>query len=126
MAEQLGDLQLLVMGVVWEMGNATVAEAHQRLLKKRSIAYTTVLSTLRNLERRGYLEHTVEGKAHRFYPGVSRDAHTSASVHSLIQNLFGGRPERLMSHLLGNERVDARAIERIRTLLTDTEEGARR
>lgn len=126
MAEPLGDLQLLVMGVIWKLGDATVAEAHQELLKKRPLAYTTVLSTLRNLERRGYLQHTVEGKAHRFYPDVSRDAHTSASVHTLIESLFGGRPERLMSHLLGSERIDARAIQRIRTLLAEPPKGAQR
>ncbi|MCA8962093.1 MAG: BlaI/MecI/CopY family transcriptional regulator [Planctomycetes bacterium] len=121
-SEALGDLQLRVMDVVWDLGSATVAEAHESLTADRGIAYTTVLSTLRNLEKRGYLRHTVEGKAHRFHPTVTREDHRSASVSRLVSNLFAGDPERLMCHLLGQGEVDAAQLERIRALLEEFEE----
>ncbi len=68
----LGDLQLDVMNVIWGRGSATVAEVHAVLREEREIAYTTVLSTMRNLEKRRFLKHSVEGKAHRFHLCVTR------------------------------------------------------
>jgi predicted transcriptional regulator len=115
----LGDLQLDVMRVVWEIGDATVAEVHERLQAERPIAYTTVLSTMRALERRGYLGHTREGKAHRFHATVTAEGYASARVDELIARHFGGRPEKLLSHLLGGEEVRPRDLRRIRKLLEE-------
>ena len=84
----IGELQLKVMEVIWELGDATVAEVHEALGAERSLAYTTVLSTLRGLERRGYLAHTKEGKAHRFHARVSREEHTQTTVDSLVSMLY--------------------------------------
>lgn len=118
----IGELQLQVMEVLWKSGDATVAEVHEALQERRALAYTTVLSTLRGLEKRGYVGHTKEGKAHRFQPRVSRDQHTQTTVDSLVSSLFRGEPEQLMSHLLGDEKLDGDALARIRKLLG--EEGA--
>lgn len=115
--EGLGELQHRVMDVVWELESATVAEAHAALVREREIAYTTVLSTLRNLEKRGFLHHTVEGKAHRFHPSVSRQQHTEASVSKLVHTLFDGDRDRLVCHLLGQEALDDAQLARIRELL---------
>jgi predicted transcriptional regulator len=115
----LGDLQLEVMQVVWGLADATVAEVHERLQAERPIAYTTVLSTMRALERRGFLAHTREGKAHRFHATVTADGYASARVEELIARHFGGRPEKLLSHLLGGEEVRPRDLRRIRKLLEE-------
>ena len=79
MADPLGDLQLQVMEVVWRLGQATVAEAHQAIAAQRKIAYTTVLTTMRALERRGMLSHETVGKAYR-YATCSRADRRSCSV----------------------------------------------
>ncbi|MEM7166132.1 MAG: BlaI/MecI/CopY family transcriptional regulator [Planctomycetota bacterium] len=115
----IGELQLQVMEVIWDAGDATVAEVHTALQDERPLAYTTVLSTMRGLERRGYLAHTKEGKAHRFHARVSRDEHTRVTVDSLVTSLFRGQPEQLMSHLLGDEALDQDAVARIRKLLDE-------
>ncbi|MFQ5655073.1 MAG: BlaI/MecI/CopY family transcriptional regulator [Planctomycetota bacterium] len=113
----LGSLQQEVMEVVWSRGDATVAEVHDDLQEERAIAYTTVLSTMRALERRGFLTHEADGKAHRFHALVSRQQYTRDSVDRLVTRLFGGEPERLMSHLVGAEQLSARDLRRIRRLL---------
>ena len=115
----LGDLQFDVMQVVWELGDATVAEVHERLQDERPIAYTTVLSTMRALERRGFLEHTREGKAHRFHATIPADVYARDRVTELVDRLFGGRPEKLMSHLLGGDEVRPKDLRRIRRLLEE-------
>lgn len=123
---QLGDLQLDVMNVIWERGSATVAEVHDVLRAHREIAYTTVLSTLRNLEKRGFLNHSVEGKAHRFHACVTRDEFTRSSVEQLVSRLFAGEPAQLMSHLLDNEKLDGSDLERIKRLIDEGGEEASR
>ncbi len=119
MGEALGNLQLQVMEEVWSRGNATVAEVHEELVRLRPIAYTTVLSTMRGLERRRFLEHTCEGKAHRFHARITREEYTQKSVHKLIQTLFAGRPEELMSHLLGSEKLNAETLQRVQKLIRE-------
>ena len=113
----LGDLQFDVMEVVWELGDATVAEVHEKLGETRPIAYTTVLSTMRALERRSFLAHQREGKAHRFHATIAAHEYRSERVDDLVEQLFGGKPEKLMSHLLGSDEIRAKDLRRIRKLL---------
>ena len=122
-AVELGELQLEVMKVVWELGDATAAQVHERLQDRRPVAYTTVLSTMRNLERREMLDHRVEGKAHRFFPQVTRGEFTQHSVRKLVSRLFAGQPKELLSHLLGDEKISEAERQRIRELLEDGEVG---
>ena len=113
----LGELQLEVMQVVWALGDATVAEVHEKLQESRPIAYTTVLSTMRALERREFLAHTREGKAHRFHATIPEEEYRSDRVEDLVERLFGGKPEKLMSHLLGGDDIAPKDLRRIRKLL---------
>jgi predicted transcriptional regulator len=125
MVEALGDLQLQVMEVVWRLGRATVAEVHEAIGAERKIAYTTVLTTMRALERRGMLTHQAVGKAYRYRPLVSREAYTSATVDKLVGDLFDGRQEKLLCHLLGAERVRPGDLKAIRRLLQKDAAGGK-
>ncbi len=122
MPDSLGDLQLQVMEVVWRLGRATVAEVHEALSAHRRIAYTTVLTTMRALERRGMLTHEAVGKAYRYEPAVSREDYTSASVGRLVEDLFEGSEQKLLCHLLGAERIRRKEMDRIRRIIRDGEQ----
>jgi len=117
MPERLGELQLQVMDVVWRMGRATVADVHEHLSAGRKIAYTTVLTTLRALERRGMVRHEQAGKAYVYEPAVDRDQYTTSSVGKLVDDLFGGQTEGLLCHLLGAERLTQSELAEIRRML---------
>jgi len=125
MVEPLGDLQLQVMEEVWRLGKATVAAVHEALSAQRKIAYTTVLTTLRALERRGMVTHEAAGKAYLYRPAVSREQYTNASVGKLVDDLFGGRREQLLCHLLGAERIGRTELTRIRRIVGDAGEEAK-
>ena len=71
-AATLGDRELDVMTTLWRQGSGTVAEV-QAALDTR-LAYTTVLTILRNLEAKGFLRHETEGRAHRWFPRVKQRA----------------------------------------------------
>jgi predicted transcriptional regulator len=116
MGESLGELQLQVMQAVWRRGRATVAEVHEELAARRRLAYTTVLTTMRALERRGVLRHRQEGKAYAYEPTLSRDQYTSGSVGRLVRDLFQGSRERLLSHLLGTDKISRAEMARLRKL----------
>ena len=115
--EALGQLQQDVMDEVWQRGRTTVAQVHARLSQRRKIAYTTVLTTMRNLERRGMLTHTQQGKAFVYAPTMGREQYAAGTVASFVQRVFGGRPESLLCHLLGTDALTAEDIERLRALV---------
>ena len=123
MVEPLGELQLKVMNVIWDKGRATVGEVHEEISASRKIAYTTVLTTTQALERRGMVTHDTVGKAYRYSPAVSREQYTDASVNRLVGDLFDGRQERLLCHLLGADRVSRADARAIRDLIRRSEGG---
>ena len=112
----LGDRELDVMGALWELGSGTVTEVRERL--PADLAYTTVLTILRNLEVKGFVRHTVEGKAHRYHPRVAqRTARRSALAH-ILDKLFHGSPEQLIAQLVEDERLSAADLKRLRAHLS--------
>jgi predicted transcriptional regulator len=114
----LTEAEYRLMDVVWELGNATVAEVHARL-EQHPIAYTTVLSTLTILERKGYVRHTVRGKANVYRPRVERDAARRTVVANVLATFFGGSARALMLNLLEAERLGPEEERRLRDLLED-------
>ena len=117
MAESLGQLQLQAMEEVWRLGRATVAQVHEALAESRKIAYTTVLTTMRALERRGVVRHEQVGKAYVYEPLVSRENYAASSVHRLVDDLFDGSREKLLCHLLGADRIGRSELASIRRML---------
>src|SRR5437763_15968740 len=97
----LGDRELDVMGVLWDIGSGTVTEVRDRL--PASLAYTTVLTILRNLEAKGFLTHETEGKAHRYIPRLARKAARRSALSRIVDKLFHGSPEQLIAQLAEDE-----------------------
>jgi len=123
MVEPLGELQLKVMNVIWDRGQATVSDVHEEISASRKIAYTTVLTTMQALERRRMVTHDTVGKAYRYWPAVSREQYTDASVDRLVGDLFDGRQEKLLCHLLGADRVSKADVRAIRDVIGRSEGG---
>jgi len=114
----LGDRELDVMAALWELGSGTVAEVRERL--PADLAYTTVLTILRNLEAKGFLKHKVEGKAHRYIPRVAqRTARRNALAH-ILDKLFHGSPEQLIAQLVEDEKLSADDLKRLRAQLSSS------
>ena len=99
----LGDRELDVMAVLWEIGSGTVGEVRERL--PAHLAYTTVLTILRNLEAKEYLSHTVEGRAHRYQPRVAQRAAQNSALSHMLSRLFKGSPELLLARLVETEQL---------------------
>src|SRR3954465_6615483 len=111
----LGDRELDVMGVLWDLGSGTVAEVREKL--PADLAYTTVLTILRNLEAKEFLFHSTEGKAHRYFPAVARRTARRSALTRIVDKLFHGSPEQLVAQLVEDEELSAEDLRRLRALL---------
>lgn len=117
--EALGLLQQEVMDEVWRMSQATVADVHDRLAQRRKIAYTTVLTTMRNLEKRGMLGHEQQGKAFLYRPTMPREQYAAGTVTNFVARVFGGKPEKLLCHLLGADEVSTEDVAKLKKLIEE-------
>jgi predicted transcriptional regulator len=123
-AQQLTELQLDILGILWEQGEASTAEVCQGLGPSRVLALSTVATLLSRLEKKGAVAHRKEGRQHVYRARVSRGEVRSSMVRDLTRSLFGGDPAALVQHLVAGHEVDARGLERIRDLLEQAEERA--
>jgi BlaI family penicillinase repressor len=114
-----GDRELDVMGVLWDLGSGTVSEVREKL--PADLAYTTVLTILRNLEAKELVKHTAEGKAHRYYPRVARKAARRSALTRMVDKLFHGSPEQLVAQLVEDDALSAEDLRRLRALLSTQE-----
>ena len=113
----LGDRELDVMGVLWDLGSGTVAEVRDRL--PADLAYTTVLTVLRTLEEKGYVTHTAEGKAHRYVPAVTQHAAGGSALSRVLDKIFDGSTELLLTQLVSDRKLDPDELRRLRSLLDE-------
>ena len=109
------DRELDVMAVLWERGNATVTEVRERL--PDDLAYTTVLTVLRTLEEKGHVEHRGEGKAHLYFPLVERRVAGRSALARLIDTVFNGSPELLLTQLVTERELTDEQLKRLRRLM---------
>ena len=114
---QLGDRELEVMTWLWANGSGTVTEVKEGLAD--TLAYTTVLTILRNLEAKGFLRREDEGRAHRYFPRVQQKAARRRALRRLIDTLFLGSPEALLTHLVDEQDLSEEERRRIAKRLTE-------
>jgi len=109
--------ELRLMQVIWQLGEGTVNDVMQALPGRTGLAYNTVLTTLRILERKGYLSHDKAGRAHVYRPLVSRSQARHKAVRHMVQSFFNDSPEALLLNVLENEELSAEDLERLRKMI---------
>lgn len=117
MEVQFTDRELDIMGVLWDVGSATVAEVQERL--PDALAYTTVLTILRTLEEKGHVRHEEQGRAYRYYPTVDREAAGRSALRRLVRKVFKGSPEMLLTQLVSERHLSRQQLARMRRLLEE-------
>jgi predicted transcriptional regulator len=110
----LTDAELRLMEVLWDKGSATVGEVVEAMPKRTPLAYSTVLTTLRLLEEKGYLTHVKEGRAFIYQPAVGREEACESAVSHLVRRFFNGSHGLLALNLIENKRIDASELKRLR------------
>ncbi len=126
MEESVGltGLQLSIMQVLWERGEATTQDVWEAVNADRSLALTTVATLLSRLEKKGVLAHRRDGRQYVYRATVSRADVRRSKVRELTESLFGGDAAALMTHLVRADEVDADELSRIRALIEQAEGDA--
>ena len=112
----LSPFETEIIRLVWQLNRATVQDVCDKLPARRKIAYATVQTLLRRLEKKGYLNHNIRGKAHVFFPAVKREHVIKRSVGDFLDRLFGGDPVPLMQYLAAHGKISANDIEELKRL----------
>jgi BlaI family transcriptional regulator, penicillinase repressor len=113
----LGSLQTEVLEVIWELGEATVAQMVEQIGRRRHVSYTTVLVAVQKLEKKGWLAHRCEGRAYVFRPRQSKDAVGRTLLRDLLHGAFRGDPQLLLSSLLDEESLGDAELRELRALI---------
>lgn len=120
----LGSRELDVMALLWEHGSGTVGEIRDRL--DAGLAYTTVLTILRNLEGKGLLRREAEGRAHRYFPRIAQRTAQRSALHRILDGFFGGSPEALLARLVDDHSLDAGELRAMANRISKHTSGKRR
>ena len=114
--------ELEIMKIVWELESATVRDVYQALLKRRRIAYTTVMTMMNILEEKGYLrKKRLEERAYVYQASRPKNQVIKAMVRDFVDRVFNGSAERLLVHLVKDRRLSEKDLEQISRLIRESE-----
>ena len=109
--------ELGVMSVLWKLGSATVAEVRDHL--DEELAYTSVLSALQTLEKKGYVRPEAEGRAYRYFPTVAAENAGRSAISRIKDSIFQGSADRMFAQLVSDKKVSRAELERMRAMLRE-------
>jgi len=113
----LTEAELRIMDALWRRGSGTVQQVLGWLPEKPSLAYNSVLTTIRILEAKGYVKHAKDGRAHVYEPVIGRKAATRSEIQHLVRRFFRDSHEALVLNILEDDAIDAQELKRLRDML---------
>lgn len=119
------DLELQVLSILWDEGPASVRQVMERLRDGKRRAYTTVLTILQVMEKKGLVSHSQKGLTYLYRPAVRREQVAAPLVRSLLQNAFGGDPSAVVQSLVDSGDVDAEQLKAIRRVINEAARKAK-
>ena len=117
----LAELQLAIMHVLWEQGEATVSDVRKALEPARSLAYTTIGTMLAKMEEKGQVKHRSDGRVNVYHAVVRRDQVSRSMVSDLADRLFHGDVAQMVCHLLDAREVTAENLAELKQLIRQKE-----
>ena len=118
----LGETEMEVLHHVWDLGEATVADIRERILEDRDVAYTTVMTVLKKLAEKGYLEYSKEGRSYVYQPAQEPNEVQHSLLRRLMDKVFEGSPSALVQTLVKREDLSDDERAEIRALIDALEE----
>lgn len=113
----LTEAELRIMNVLWLRGSGTVQQVLDDLPPKLALAYNSVLTTIRVLEKKKYVAHKKDGRAHVYAPLIEQRDATRSEISNLVSRFFKDSHEQLVLNILEERGVGASELERLRKML---------
>jgi len=113
------DLEMQILSVLWDKGASTAREVLDSMPDGKQRAYTSILSVMQVMEKKGLLTHTNRGTAHVYKPAVNKNRIISPFVRKVINEVFGGKPAAMMQALINDSTISDDDLSQIHQLLDD-------
>jgi predicted transcriptional regulator len=113
----LGETEMEVLHHVWDLGDATVADVRERILQDRDVAYTTVMTVLKTLAEKGYLDYHKDGRSYVYQPAQSPSEVQYSLLQRLMEKVFHGSPSALVQTLVTREELSSEERAEITALI---------
>jgi predicted transcriptional regulator len=117
----LTEAELRLMKMLWQRGESAVGDLVAAMPEGSALAYTSVLTTIRILEQKGYVHHRQEGRAFLYSPCVAEHEASRTEVRHILQRFFGNSRERLLLSLLGDDEITADELHRLKEAIAAAE-----
>jgi len=117
---RLGDLQLKIMKILWECGEATVGQVFELVGKESDLAYTTISTMLRKMEARGLITHRSEGRTFIYRAKVAAETVSRSMADHLVDRMFEGSLTEAVNHLLTTRDVSRDELAKLERLIAET------
>lgn len=118
----LGESEMEILHHVWDLGEATVAEVQEKVLETRKVAYTTVMTIMKNLNDKGFLKYRKRGVTYVYSAAIAPESVQFSLINNLIHKVFKGSPSALVQTLVKAENLDEEDINAIKKLIDDMED----
>ena len=119
-AKPLGPLELVIMRVVWQVKTATVRNVYEALLKERKIAYTTVMTVMNKLEKKGYLKKVRQDRAYLYSSSKPQELVIRSMVQEFVTRVFDGSARPLLVHLVKDRKLSEQDLRDISRLIEES------
>ena len=117
----LGARELAIMKVVWKLQETSVREVYETLRKRRSVAYTTVMTMMSTLEAKGYLKKRTDGRAFRYRPARAEGRVITSLVRDFVDRVFDGASRPLLAHLVTEAQLTKEERAELKRLIDEAE-----
>ncbi len=118
----LGETEMEVLHHVWDFGEATVKDVQERILEDRKVAYTTIMTVMKNLAEKGYLKYRKEGASYVYSPAKEPESVRFNLVKDLVKKVFKGSPTELVQTLVQGEKLSEEEREELRKMIDNMED----
>ncbi len=121
----LTEAELRLMKILWARGESAVSDLVAATSDETQLAYTSVLTTIRILERKGYVVHRQEGRAFLYSPRVAEQDASRSEIRNVLQRFFGNSRERLLLSLLGDGQLTEKELKLIKSAIAEAPDDVR-
>ena len=115
----LTEAELRLMKILWRRGESSVNDLLAALPQGEALAYNSILTTIRILEQKGYVEHRQDGRAFVYRPCVAEQEASQSEIRHVLSRFFGNSRERLLLSLLGDEDLSPDELQRLKQAIYD-------
>lgn len=119
----LGETEMEVLNHVWDLGEATVKQVRKRILEDREVAYTTIMTVMKNLADKGFLKYRKDGVTYVYSPAQKPESVRSNIITNLMKKAFKGSPKELVQALVNSDDLTSEDLDEIKSMIDNMKDN---